>query len=276
MTGSHSEKKPKEVGYVVDYINHEAQRFEDKWQEAERQLDLIYTAYGNQTLHLDPVAIDAAKNLIALHAARSRTMINVLNHVRDRVRHHLTAELIKNEPERLAQSFYERTGLHAVGSEAILYQAELEAAKAADTTETGKFVGWRVETNYDDLRQLLSRTSIQVLVASPSSRRFIIGDDPSPSMKASYKGLGPLGGVPWPEATTIGLPMSPDFSIALKNSPELIEIDDHQVALLNMVQFSNAESSVFYRPNRALRENAIDLMQQKVDQLNSPQKYLLS
>ena len=66
----------------------------------------------------------------------------------------------------------------------------------------------------------------------------MIGDDPSPSMKVNEYGLGPLGGVPWPDATSIGLPMSPDFTIAVKDTPEVTEVTDDVVAFLNLVQMS--------------------------------------
>lgn len=255
-SGAHSLRRPEKVGYVLDFISHNAQQYENKWQTSENKLGLIYDSYAKGVLHTLPEAIEAAKDLIALHAARSRTMIHVINLSRERGKQGLITELLMNHRGQLQLGFQQRTGLIATGTEALILQAEFEAEREAATTETGSFIGWRVESNYDDLQKLLARTSIQVLVADSNSRRFMIGDDPSPSLKENFNGLGPLGGVPWPEAISIGLPMSPDFAIALKNKAELIEITDIQVEILNRIQMSNAESSVFYRPDPLLRKSA--------------------
>src|SRR5665811_2265429 len=73
-SGRHELRKPKEVGFILNFIEHDAQRYEDRWKESEDKIDLIYKAFSKGTLHNDHEAIEAAKNLIALHAARSRTM----------------------------------------------------------------------------------------------------------------------------------------------------------------------------------------------------------
>lgn len=253
---THSPEKPNDVGYVLDFIDYDAQRFEDKWQKSEQKIGAIYEAFRRGALHTDAKAIDAAKNLIALHAARSRTMSHVINLSRERSRQALIGSLLGTQQTKLAEAFQQRTGFIATGFGALQLQAEWEANQAASTTEGGQFFGWRVETNFDDLKDFLSRTSIQVLVASPTSRRFMIGDDPCPSMKAHSDGLGPLGGVPWKDATTIVLPLSPDFAIALRDKPETVELSDDHVEFLNRVQMSNAETSVFYRSDPQLRTSA--------------------
>jgi hypothetical protein len=255
-TGVTNPSKPEAVGYVLDFINYDAQHYEDKWQESEGKLSVIYDAFKGGTLHIDPDAITAAKNVIALHAARSRTMMNVLTLARTGERHALISELLGQQGPHLADAFLKRTGFIATGSEALILQAEYEADIATATVTSGQFQGWRIETNFDDLVKLLDRTSIQVVTAAPNARRFMIGDDPSPSMKPYFRGLGPPGGVTWRDAKTIALPMSPDFTIALSDKASIVEVTDKEVEFLNRVQMSNAEESVFYRPDSVLRASA--------------------
>jgi hypothetical protein len=120
----------------------------------------------------------------------------------------------------------------------------------------GQFFQERIEANVDDLVSFIARTNVQVLEASAASLGFLIADDPAPSLKKGHKGLGPLGGAPWGEATTIMMPVSPRFAIALADSAEWIELDDQQTMFVNMIELAYAHEKVFYIPEGPLREVA--------------------
>jgi len=107
--------------------------------------------------------------------------------------------------------------------------------------------------NIGELNVFLTQTSIQVFEIREGSGEFMIGDDPAPTLMAGYLGLGPLTGVSYDKTTTIALPVSPKFAIALIQEPEWHVATPEVIHFLNCVQLSNAKDRVFYNPNSGLR-----------------------
>jgi hypothetical protein len=229
-------KSPRAVGYVVNFVKANPSAAEERWKRSEDRLPEVYRAIANRSLLSMPKLIEVAKECIALHAVRSRTRIRIHEHVK-LTSHAKLLEQLKLSPE------------------AIDEYAEREADRVmALIDQDTEFFQERVMINLDDLVDRLERTSIQVVETGPGAGEFLIADDPSPSLKVGHHGLGPLGGVPFPEATTIPLPLSPQICLALRDEPSWLIADAHAVMVMNRVQLSNAERRVFYAPASGLRE----------------------
>ncbi len=248
-------KYPKEVGYVWNFVEHEPAATEQRWQTTEVRLPSLYAVLADQTLLDKPDMVQLAKEVIALHVVMSLTRRAVHEIVALRAREDLLRELRQNQQD-LAPSFLRRTGLHPAGPEALEEQAQWDADRAVASLDTPAFWHSRLMANVDELNALLSRTSIQVFEAVRGFGEFLIADDPAPTMMAGYLGLGPLTGVSYGKTTTIALPVSPRFAIALIEKPEWHEATPEEVHFLNCVQLSNAKERVFYDPRSNLRSLA--------------------
>jgi hypothetical protein len=255
-------KFPSEVGYVLNFVASDPLAAEEKWRRSEDRVPAIVGALEDRTLLDRADLVELSKELIALHAVRSITRVRIHEHVARSSRGHLIESLMR-EPRRLAASFRARTGLYAEGAPlprrvagALIAQAEWEADRAMEEIGEAAFFQERVMINYDELVALLDQASVQVVEAQDGAGQFLISDDPAPSMKVGEIGLGPLGGIPYPEATTIGLPVTPSHVIALADSPSWEIADAGAVSFLNRVQLSIADRRVFYRPDSGLRDSA--------------------
>ena len=248
-------KYPKEVGYVWNFVEHEPSATEQRWKTTEDRLPALYSALNDRTLLEKPDMVRLAKEVIALHVVRSLTRREVQEIVALRAREDLLGELRQN-PQGLALAFLRRTKLYPAGSEALEEQAQWDANRALTTLNAPEFWHSRLMANIDELNALLSRTSIQVFEAGSGSGEFMIADDPAPTMMAGYFGLGPLTGVSYDKTTTIALPVSPRFAIALIEQPEWHQATPEVVHFLNCVQLSNAKERVFYNPHSNLRSLA--------------------
>ncbi|MGC1239216.1 MAG: DUF4238 domain-containing protein [Acidimicrobiales bacterium] len=252
IDGKAHRKYPVQVGFVWNFVEHEPTATEKRWQGTEVRLPSLYAALSDGTLLDQPDMIELAKEVIALHVVRSLTRRAVHEVVVPRAREDLVREL-RHNPEAFALAFLRRTGFHAAGSEALEAQVQWEADRALHALDTPEFWQARLMANIDELNALLSRTSIQVFEAGVGSGEFLIADDPAPTMMAGHRGLGPLAGVSYARTTTIALPVSPKYAIALIEQPEWREADSRTVHFLNCVQLSYAKERVFYSPLSGLR-----------------------
>jgi hypothetical protein len=248
-------KYPVQVGFVWNFVDYEQSVTEQKWQTTEARFPALFTALNDRTLLEKPDMVQLAKEVIALHVVRSLTRRAVHEVVALRAREDLLRDLRQN-PQDLALAFLRRTKLYPAGPEALEAQAQMDADRAVANLDTPAFWHSRLMANIDELNLFLSHTSIQVFEAGDGCGEFMIADDPAPPLMAGYLGLGPLSGVSYDKTTTIALPVSPRFTIALIEQPEWQQATPEVVHFLNCVQLSNAKERVFYNPHSSLRSMA--------------------
>lgn len=228
---------------------------EQRWQTTEDRLPSMYASLSDRTLLDQPDMVQLAKEVIALHVVRSLTRRAVHEVVVPRAREDLLRDL-RQIPQDLSLAFLRRTKLYLAGPEALETQAQWVADRAVLALDTPEFWQSRLMANIDELNVLLSRTNIQVFEAGEGSGEFMIADDPAPTMMAGHSGLGPLAGVSYDRTTTIALPVSPKYAIALIEQPEWRDADSRTVHFLNCVQLSYAKERIFYSPLSGLRSLA--------------------
>lgn len=248
----HYQRFPSQVGFVTDFVKHEPTETEQRWQSVEDGFPTFYSALLNKTLLDQAETIDLAKRIIALHVVRSFTRFSLHEVVIERARDGVVRSLLE-KPQDLEIAFRRSTGLYSAGPDSIRQQAERGADAAVKSLDNHVFWQSRLMANIEELNDFLLPKSIQVLEICDESNEFLIADDPSPTLMAGSLGLGPLAGVSYANTTTIALPVSPRFAIALIDEPEWLVATAEVVHYLNRVELSYARQRVFYRPNGSLR-----------------------
>ncbi len=248
----HYLKFPSQVGFALDFVKHDPVETEQSWPSVEDELPAFYEALENRSLLDSAETIDLAKRIIALHVVRSLTRWAVHEVVIERARDGVVRSLLE-KPQILEIAFRRSTGFYSAGPDSIRQQAERGADAAVESLNDHKFWQSRLMANIEELNNFLLPRSIQVLEVCDESNEFLIGDDPAPTLMDGYVGLGPLAGVTYANTTSIALPVSPRFAIALKDEPEWIVATPEIVHFLNRVELSYAQRRVFYNPNSSLR-----------------------
>lgn len=77
----------------------------------------------------------------------------------------------------------------------------------------------------------------------------LIGDCPALSLSAERSGVGPLGGVPWDQATTVFMPLDRRHAMGLGRTNKYMTFDAEQVAQLNRAQVIGAQKVVLWHPD---------------------------
>ncbi len=256
--GGWNARSPGAVGVIRDFLAHDPSSAEERWQEIEDRVPLVYAAIESRTLLNDDWLVSLAKDVVALHVVRSWTRLDVHLAVLSRSKDDLIPLLLQ-DPAWLAARFFERTGIHLAGSEALLQQARREADMYAKVEFTESFKQWRIMLNLEEARIFLRPAGVEVIEAAPDAGRFMISDNPAAQLKAGYQGLGPLTGVSWQETDMVVLPLSPTITlgVTMKGVSRWVMASEGGVHMLNCIQLSNAKQRVFYRPSESRRNLAL-------------------
>ena len=214
LHGSSNARSPGAVGFIPDFLAHDPSSAEERWQEIEDSVPLIYSAIENRMLLENDELLSLAKDAVALHVVRSWTRLDVGLAVLSRSKDKLISELLR-DPAWLAARFIERTRFHPAGHEALLEQARHEANMYAEVAITESFKQWRIMENLEQARAFLRPAGVEVIETALDAGEFMISDNPAVQMKPGWRELGPLSGVSWPETDLVVLPLSPTFTLRI-------------------------------------------------------------
>jgi hypothetical protein len=108
-------------------------------------------------------------------------------------------------------------------------------------------------------------------VAEALGEEFLIADTPAVSFNPARPTVGLLGGVPYPEATTILLPLGPRHLACVARKPAWFHLEPRWVRSMNSVQVAQVINSlevggssrcVFYRPGLNLADSVKEVLDQ--------------
>lgn len=244
--------RPNTVGFEKDFIRRDPQASESIWQAIEDRIGGVFTALEDQSLLRDSEAVESVREMIAVHWARSLMLKAVWRAAQHRTFSSRRAILLR-DPEKLRQVFRDLTGLEPAGPQALEWAADRVYEAVANLMKEEDVFRERVHDNYQRMRSFAQNHPLQI---GYTSDQFIIGDAPVLALKAGFRGVGPLQGVPLDEADTVVLPLGPNHVAALGGESGFFQVPDHGVQMLNEGQVAHTFYAVFYRPGAA-KENLI-------------------
>lgn len=77
---------PQVVGFVRGFIRRDAAEAERLWQQTERRLSKVFAAVDDHTILEEPDLLDVLRDAIAMHWARSKTLLAVFEQTWRRLR----------------------------------------------------------------------------------------------------------------------------------------------------------------------------------------------
>ena len=250
-------RSPRAEGYITGFTRVGAPTFEAKWGAIEQRMPPVFVAVDQGVLFDTPQLVDKLKDFMALHFARSRTMLEVHRRATNSAIEKLITEGddLRN-PARLDELFRLRYGLHPAGPDARLlaYEDALEDIRS-QVAEGGAFFGERIDENFERIRENLDGWGVQVGVAAEGAE-FAISDAPVQTVDSQTGRVGVLSGVPLSMADALLLPIGPGHIISASNKDEYFAVHERGVAKLNSAQFVAAHEKVFARPGSGLEASA--------------------
>lgn len=233
LVGRVVRKGPAGVAYVENLVAHEPESSEHLWKTVEDRVPELFRSLESGQLPIDGRVVDLGKDLIALHWARSHTLLAIWNDLIPKKLNLLTERLLTNfTPE---EAFLSLTGFYPPDGDASrAYVVDYIAEHWEQQFSDGTLFRERLEFNYQKARDLASSLSLQV--AEAVEGQFVIGDNPALTVHLDSRRVGPLQGVYWDLADAILMPLDPRFCLGLGAEPGWIKCNKSQVLKLNSVQ----------------------------------------
>lgn len=254
---------PNQVCYVDFFIRDHPEAIEEIWCRHETELGHFYECLHNGTLLVDEAAIATARSMLALHAARSLTYLDVAARSGEMAIEKVRSDLINDMSNELAHQIQSRTQYRMPITPALLL-AEATSAVTRNSSAVavgGELFATRLVDHFNQAREILEKNGPEIEVITPENpnAEFLISDDPV--LIPSSSGDGRIGidqGVGWLQAQTFAMPFSPRCLIAAAAVGKEVAIDDRSVDLMNELQIKRARKHVVTRPNSGLAQWASD------------------
>jgi len=241
---------PAGVGYVDDLDPVNPFAFEQRWKAVEDRLPEALVAVEEGSIFDSTSLVDLLRDCLAMHWARSHNLVAMYESVLPRI-------LWDQEEQMLCDPMVDHIfrsqhqGLWPAGPEGRALGARRVRERVVEMFHASGFLPQRMLANFDEARARVAGVPLQIVLAGPGE--FLIGDSPAQSLNKDRAGVGPLGGVPWGDATTVTMPLGRRHAIALGRQSEYVCLDQRQVDIVNRFQLSAARCQVAWHPDASVR-----------------------
>jgi len=153
----------------------------------------------------------------------------------------------------MEELFYRKHGFVASGS-AVAEEIADDLLRTAKTLyENGAYFRLRVVDLFQETRKMAASARIEIIRPRRSQSRFLLGDVPAISYDANGNALGIPGGVPFGDATTVFLPLTPTRLAALSRADRFEAVPAAAVRQVNRFQVAKAHDYVYMHPGSDLK-----------------------
>jgi len=152
----------------------------------------------------------------------------------------------------MEELFYRKHGFVAHGSAVAEEIAEDLLSTAKNLYESGAYFRLRVVDVFEEARRMAASARPEIIRPNRSGSYFLLGDVPAISYDAGRGALGISGGVPFGDATTVFLPLTPTRLAALSRVDRFEAVPARAVRQMNAFQVDKARDYVYMRPGSAL------------------------
>lgn len=249
---------------IANFIRVDPARAEREWGRHETRLGEFYRSLSEDSFFDNPRAVQTARSMLALHAARSYTTQDVSAVARQAASERVAHELVAKHPEELIAAIHRRSLLFVpITYETLLDEARRAVARNSAPMEPGReFFRDRLFVHFRRARALMkAQPGVEVFIPLNPDSEFVIGDDPVliPGAQADGR-FGPRQGVAWLQAKTFVMSFSPRCAIAVGPKDVWREIDDDVVRWLNLHQLRQSRRHLVSRPGSGLAAWAADVI----------------
>ncbi len=153
----------------------------------------------------------------------------------------------------MEELFYLKHGYVASGSAVAEEIADDLLSTATDLYRSGSYFRLRVVDIFEETRRMAASARLEIIRPRQGQSRFLLGDVPAISVGAGGHALGIPGGVPFGDATTVFLPLSPTRLAALSKVDRFEAVPAGAVRRANGFQVAKAHDYVYMHPGSGLQ-----------------------
>ena len=245
-------RAPGAVGKLVDFVKIDSQETERLRGRTEQDLPAAIDAAQTRRVLQNPKHVAVIKDAIALHFARSLDTLESVNKSWQQTLTAARAAYLADQPA-MEELFYRKHGFVASGSAVAEEIADDLLRTAKELYDNGSYFRLRVVDVFEETRRMAASARLEIIRPRRSRSRFLLGDVPAISYDAGGTALGIPGGVPFGDATTVFLPLSPTRLAALSRADRFEAVPTAAVKQLNAFQVAKAHDYVYMHPASGLQ-----------------------
>ena len=241
----------RQVGKLRDFVKIDSEATEQLWGLTEQDLPAAIRAARTRRVLQNPKHVEVIKDAIALHFARSLDTLESVEQNWQRTLASTRAAYLADRPgmERL---FYLKHGYYASGSAVAEEIADDLLSTATALYESGAYFRLRVVDVFEETRTMALASRLEIIRSRRRQFQFLFGDVPAITVGAGGAALGIPGGVPFGDADTVFLPLSPTRLAALGRVDAFEAVGARAVRRANAMQVAKAHDYVYMRPGSGL------------------------
>jgi len=242
----------RQVGKLKDFVKIDSEETEKIWARTEQDLPDAIDAARTGRLFKNPKHVAVIKEAIALHFARSLDTLDSTKALWEKTLSDARAAYLAN-PQAMEQIFYLKHGFVAGGAYVAEQVADDLLAHTRALYQSGAAFRLRVVDVFEEARARAASANLEII--RPNRRgQFLLGDVPAISVGPGGHALGIPGGVPFGDATTVILPLSPTRLAALGSANRFEAVPAVAVKQANSVQVRKAQKYVYMQPGSGLEK----------------------
>ena len=230
---------------------------EDLWKSIEDKVGPAIAAVADGTIYREGQLAQALKDLVALHVVRSTSATEMWSRAIQRSEHLRGLLDAIDDPVILRGHYEDRTGLIAVGNEALeIERAHLVSEVERRLGQGGEAFTDNLEEHLEQVRVYFTDRTFEIGVAREGE--LLIGDVPALTVDHERRAVGFLQGVPLDQADSLVFPLTPTLVFAGGGEPAYRDLTRASVDNVNRVQVAGALRRVYFRPGSGLERFALD------------------
>ncbi|MDQ6884552.1 MAG: DUF4238 domain-containing protein [Candidatus Dormibacteraeota bacterium] len=247
QTGQRELRNPASCMYKRGYISANPKEAEELWGTVERRLPPALAALDAGTLFQNQNDVNAIKDCIALHFARSFGLLWTRRTALDRAEAKVRAKILEEDRQFLERQFYLRHHFYPAGSEGLQLAADEFIAEAERLIDNPETFSKTVRETFEVVLARFGASELEISSPEHGAGEFLIGDAPALTLRRGSLGGGPHGGVPIFEADTVIMPLGPRHLASLSITERVHDLTQDQMTTVNRSQVINAFNEVCFR-----------------------------
>lgn len=242
---------PRAVGKLENFVKIDSLETEQLWGLTEQDLPTAIKAARTRRVLHNPKHVAVIKDAIALHFARSLDTLKSVEQNWQQTLAAARAAYIADRPA-MEQLFYQKHGYYASGSTVAEEIADDLLSAATALNQSGAYFRLRVVDLFEEARRIAAASRLEIIWSRRRQFQFLLGDVPAITVGAGGAALGIPGGVPFGDATTVFLPLSPWRLAALHRADNFEAVGARAVRRANALQIAKARDYVYMHPDSGL------------------------
>jgi hypothetical protein len=231
--------------FTAQFDAFDSRGAEALWNQLETRFPRALSRVEARSALQDTTTVSTVKDILALHWARSRAIMEAREPITDQVIEDSKRHMLITRPDLLARGLKEEVGLVPASQADLAWINDV----VHDRVVKQNRVKWHSDRNIENFRSArVYFDTLDVQVGYANGRDLVIGDCPVITTRHDRPGTGPHQGIALKEADHIAMPIMPGVVLGLGPETAILDLPDDVVDTYNDWQWKGHHTWIAAQP----------------------------